>query len=46
VTASLLSPKIVYAETDTGSVRIPHSTEGGVFEITTDTGDIRVQFEE
>jgi DUF4097 and DUF4098 domain-containing protein YvlB len=46
VTASLLSPKIVYAETDTGSVQIPHSTEGGVFEITTDTGDIRVQFEE
>jgi DUF4097 and DUF4098 domain-containing protein YvlB len=46
VTASLLSPKIVYAETDTGSVQIPHTTEGGVFEITTDTGDIRVQFEE
>lgn len=42
VTASLLTPKIFHTDTNTGSVKVPHSGEGGVCEITTDTGDIRI----
>ena len=43
VEGSLLSSKIFFATTDTGKVRVPHMTEGGKCEITTDTGDIKVQ---
>lgn len=42
VTGSLLTEKIFYAQSDTGWVRVPKSTTGGICEITTDTGDIRI----
>ena len=42
VTGSLLTPKIFFAETDTGRVDVPKTTTGGKCEITTDTGDIRI----
>jgi DUF4097 and DUF4098 domain-containing protein YvlB len=42
VTGSLLSPKIFFAEADTGKIDVPKSTYGGKCEITTDTGDIRI----
>lgn len=41
VEGSLLSEKIFYTETDTGSIRVPKGTSGGVCEVETDTGDIR-----
>ncbi|MBR7098760.1 MAG: DUF4097 family beta strand repeat protein [Clostridia bacterium] len=41
VKGSLLSPKIFYTQTDTGKIEVPRSTEGGLCEVTTDTGDIR-----
>ena len=34
------SPMIFFATTDTGRVRVPESTEGGLCKITTDTGNI------
>ncbi len=40
----LLSEKLVFAESDTGSVNVPRSTQGGICEIETDTGDIRIEF--
>ena len=46
VTGSLLSEKIFYTKTDTGDVEVPRSTTGGICEITTDTGDIRVSIAE
>lgn len=45
VTGSLLSDKIFFAETETGSVRVPKTTTGGRCEITTSTGDIRIDIE-
>lgn len=36
----LLSPKVFLAQTNTGDVKIPQTTEGGLCEITTQTGDI------
>lgn len=42
VTGSLLSGKIFMAETDTGRVAVPESTDGGSCRITTDTGNIRI----
>ena len=36
----LLSSKIFYTDTSTGKVNVPHTTEGGVCEIRTSTGDI------
>jgi hypothetical protein len=36
----LYSEKIFFTETDTGDIRVPKSTSGGVCEIKTDTGDI------
>lgn len=44
VTASLLTPKICFASSDTGRVDVPKSTEGGRCEIETDTGSIQVSF--
>ncbi|MBO5938179.1 MAG: DUF4097 family beta strand repeat protein [Clostridia bacterium] len=35
-----LSEMVFYTETDTGKVRVPKSTSGGLCEIKTDTGDI------
>jgi DUF4097 and DUF4098 domain-containing protein YvlB len=43
VIGSLLSSKIFFATTDTGYVKVPHTTEGGKCEITTDTGDIKIE---
>ena len=40
VEGSLLSEKIFYIETDTGHVRVPKGTSGGVCKVETDTGDI------
>ncbi len=40
VRGTLLTPKIIYTETNTGRVEVPRSTTGGICEITTDTGDI------
>ena len=43
VKGALLSPKIFYTETSTGRVNVPRSTEGGICEITTTTGDIKIE---
>lgn len=42
VTGTLMSEKVFLCKTDTGSVNVPKTTTGGVCEITTDTGDIRL----
>ena len=44
VDATLLTSKIVYAESDTSTPDVPKSTEGGLCEIKTDTGRIKVRF--
>ena len=40
VKGSFLTDKIIFAESDTGRIDVPHLTSGGKCEITTDTGDI------
>ena len=45
VTARLTSPKVVRFDTTTGSVDVPHSTEGGTCDVETTTGSILVAFE-
>lgn len=42
VTGSLLTDKVFITETDTGNVDVPKTTTGGKCEITTDTGDIKI----
>jgi len=42
VTGTLLSEKIFITETSTGKVRVPKTTSGGKCEITTSTGDIKI----
>jgi DUF4097 and DUF4098 domain-containing protein YvlB len=42
VTGTLLSEKVFLCRTDTGRVDVPKTTTGGLCEITTDTGDIRL----
>lgn len=42
VTGSLLSDKVFTANTDTGHVNVPPSTNGGQCELTTDTGHITI----
>lgn len=46
VKGSLLTPKIFYTDTTSGSVDVPKSTEGGLCEIQTTSGSIRVTIEE
>ncbi len=46
VTGSLLSPKVFYADATSGSVDVPRSAEGGICEIKTTSGDIRIIVEE
>lgn len=46
VTGTLLSPKVFFTETDTGKVQVPRSVTGGGCEITTSTGDIRMEITE
>ena len=45
VTGSLLTNKIFLAQTDTGNVNIPKTTDSGRCEIITDTGDIKISIE-
>ena len=42
VTGNVLTPKIFYTHTSTGSVNVPKSTEGGLCDVETSTGDIRI----
>jgi len=43
VTGTLLSDKIFITESDTGRIRVPKSVSGGRCEISTDTGDIKLE---
>lgn len=43
VKGSLLTEKIFFARSDTGRIDIPKSTTGGKCEITTDTGNIKIE---
>ena len=42
VRGSLLSDKIFTVQSDTGHISVPRTTTGGMCEITTDTGDIKI----
>lgn len=42
IEGTLTSDKVFYAQSDTGDVEVPKSTTGGMCEMTTDTGDIRI----
>lgn len=44
IRGSLLSEKIFTAHTDTGKIQVPKSTVGGVCDMTTDTGDIIIEY--
>ena len=46
VTGSLLSDKIFMVRSDTGSIEVPKTVTGGICEITTDTGDIKVNIKD
>ena len=46
VEGTLASPMVIFARSDTGRIRIPKSTTGGRCDITTDTGNIIIEFEE
>ena len=45
VTGTLLSEKVFITKTDTGRVNVPKTVTGGRCEITTDTGDIKIQIQ-
>lgn len=42
VTGTLLTPKVFFTESDTGRISVPKATTGGKCEITTETGDIKI----
>ena len=42
VRGNLKTSKIFFTESDTGDVNVPRSTEGGICDIKTDTGDIKI----
>ncbi len=42
VSGTLLSEKVFFVETDTGRISVPKTTSGGRCEISTDTGDIKL----
>lgn len=46
VIGSLLSEKVFYAKTDTGRVSVPNTASGGKCEITTDTGNIKIDIKQ
>ena len=46
VSGSLMSSKVFVCKTDTGRITVPKTTKGGKCEITTDTGDIKLEVEE
>ena len=43
VTGALLSEKVFIAHSDTGKVDVPRTTTGGICEINTDTGNIKLE---
>ncbi len=43
VEGSLLTDKVFFAQTDTGTVDVPKTTSGGKCEVSTDTGDIELK---
>ena len=45
VTGTLLTEKTFITDTDTGKIDVPKNTSGGICEITTDTGDIRLKIQ-
>ncbi len=45
VTGSLLTDKVFLAQTDTGHIDVPKTTDGGRCEIITDTGDIKIKID-
>ena len=45
VTGSLRTPKVFYTHTTSGSVDVPRSTEGGLCEVETTSGSIRLTIE-
>ncbi|MBR4073716.1 MAG: DUF4097 family beta strand repeat protein [Clostridia bacterium] len=45
VTGSLLSEKVFITKTSTGDIDVPKTITGGKCEITTDTGDIKIEIE-
>lgn len=46
VAGTLLSSKIFFTDTDTGRVEVPRSTEGGICDVRTDTGDITLSIDD
>ena len=46
VKGTLLTNKIIFAETNTGHANVPHLTEGGKCEIKTSTGNIEISIKE
>ena len=42
VRGTLLTSKVFYVSSDTGKINVPKSTEGGLCEIKTDTGDVNI----
>lgn len=42
IRGTLLSEKVFITDTDTGSIKVPNSVTGGRCEITTDTGNIKI----
>lgn len=45
VTGTLLSEKVFITETSTGKISVPKTTSGGKCEITTSTGDIKIEIQ-
>jgi DUF4097 and DUF4098 domain-containing protein YvlB len=46
VKGSIRTPKVFYADSTSGSIDIPKSTEGGICEIKTTSGSIHITLEE
>ncbi len=46
VRGSLLSEKVFITQTDTGRVNVPKTVTGGTCQITTNTGDIKIEIAE
>lgn len=45
ISGSLLTDKVFITETSTGRINVPKTTSGGICEIKTDTGDIKITIE-
>lgn len=46
VYGTLLSDKVFICKTNTGDITVPKTTDGGICEVATDTGDITIKVEE